>query len=307
MKVVLLGAPRPVHLNRWKDDIAEAGQDLGWSVEHLPARGPHVDDVIRACKGADMLIWARTHGHVPTGDVRRMLCEVEAAGTATVGIHLDLYWGVDRRQQQIGVDPWWSCEYVFTADGGHQDKFRERGVNHFWLPPPIGRRWTEPGTPDRIRWGSVRAAFVGSMIPDIHGPHRQQLLNWASRRFGRGFRRFGGRNQVWGYDLNRLYATAYIVLGDSAPADFYWSDRVPCTLGRGGLLAYPNTPGLAEQGVTGAVALLYDRFDFDGLGARINALSDRQAQEMRSNALDLMRSRHLWQHRLQDVERTVFK
>ncbi|MFJ4009458.1 glycosyltransferase [Streptomyces sp. NPDC090026] len=304
MRVVVLGAPRPLHLNRWKDCLTEGGQDLGWDMLHLPARDLPTEDAIRACKGADILIWARTHGHDPRGDVPEMLCRIEDAGTITVGLHLDLYWGIPRREAQIGVHPWWSCQWVFTADGGHQEQFRARGVNHRWLPPPLGRRWLGRSRPDRIRFAAV-AVFVGGYVADIHGTHRPDLLTWAHRRWGHRFQQYGRGRPVWGPDLGALYASADVVLGDSAPADRYWSDRVVCTLGRGGLLAHPRVPGMAEQGFTSDTLVLYDRGDFPGLGRQLDALTPARRREMTDAAIDLIGERHLWEHRLRDIAREV--
>lgn len=309
IRMLLLGAPRPLHLNRWKDDIAEGAQHLGWEVNHLPARGPTTDDVIRQAKGCDLFIWARTHGHNPAGDRRAMLRRIEDLGVPTVALHLDLYWGIPSRQAEIGVDPWWTCQWVYTADGGPRD-WAGRGVNHRWLPPAMGQRFLGRGQPvDQYRH---RAVFVGSMTA-VHGGHRRRLIAWASRTWGRGFRRYGtrgaGAGGVWGGELNRLYASAGLVLGDSAPTPGgrYWSDRLPCTLGRGGLLAYPETPGLAELGFTAETMILYRREKFAQITTRLKSLTARQRTAVTSNAIDLIASRHLWRHRLADIAREVLR
>lgn len=305
MRVVLLGAPVRIELDSWKNDIADGCEALGWQVVHLPARGIHVDDVVRACRGADLLIWARTHGHDPKGDATAMLRRIEDAGTATAGIHLDLYFGVTNRVERVGNQPWWSCQHVFTADGGHDAEFAARGVNHHWCPPPMGIRWLGRGEPSpRL---AAHVVFVGGNVASIHGQHRKQLLAWAKRRYGHGFRWHGrGNDRVVGGDLNALYASAQVAIGDSAPAPFYWSDRVPRTLGRGGLLAYPNTPGLDEQGLTDATMLRYDRFDFQGLGERIDALTEQDRRAMTDAALTVIRERHTWPIRLREIEAVVF-
>lgn len=303
--MVLLGAPVRTELDSWKNDIVDGGEALGWEVTHLPARGIHVDDVVRACKGVDLLIWARTHGHDPRGDAAAMLRRVEDAGTVTAGIHLDLYFGIRIRTERVGVQPWWSSQFVFTADGGHAEEYAARGVNHFWCPPPIGIRWLGRAEPSS-RYATP-VVFVGGNVSSIHGRHRKELLAWARRRYGLRFRWYGrGSDRVVGTDLSALYASARVALGDSAPGERYWSDRVPRTLGRGGLLAYPNTQGLDEQGLTSEVMLRYDRFDFAGLGARIDALTDVERREMTDAALTVITERHTWPVRLREIEGTVF-
>jgi hypothetical protein len=286
--------------------MAEAGVALGWDVLHLPARGLTTDQVVRVSAGCDLFIWARTHGHYPEGDLHGMLRRIEDSGTPTVGVHFDLYWGLGTREDQIGVDPWWSHQFVFTADGGHQAEFAARGVNHYWMPPALGHRWLGAGRPSPA-FGALDAVFTGSNLRAIHGEHRRQLLDWATTKWGRSFRMFGGMTQVWGADLSHLCASTRTVLGDSAPADRYWSDRVPSVLGRGGLLAHPNTVGFEGQGITGEVAVLFDRFDFAGLGDQLSALTDHDRTTMRQNALDLVRDRHLFIHRLQQIQEVVFQ
>lgn len=305
MRVLLLGARRGLRENNWKDAIADAGQRLGWDVEHIdagprpgvPDSAPACEDVLRAAKGADLLLWARTHGHQPVGDVAGMLRRIEDTGTVTAGLHLDLYWSIGRRQAQIGVDPWWSCQYVFTADGGPRPW---GGVNHHWCPPAMDARFFGRGE-FRHRFNH-QAVFVGGLVPDIHGYHRRSLLTWARRRFGGGFAHYGmGKRTVWGPDLADLYASAGVVLGDSASASHYWSDRVTNTLGRGGLLAHPRTPGMAGQGFTDEVMVLFDRFDFRDLGRHLDELSPARRREMADAALTLIEERHMWTHRLRMI------
>lgn len=297
MRALLLGARRGIRENNWKDAVADAGVRLGWDITHIDARGPTTEDVMAQAKGADMLLWARTHGHNPDGDVADMLRRIEDTGTVTVGLHLDLYWSIGRREAEVGVNPWWSARHVFTADGGVRDW---GAVNHHWCPPAMDQRFFGRGI-FRHRFNQP-AVFVGGLVHDIHGFHRRSLLAWARRKYGGGFAHYGmGRRGVWGPDLNDLYTSAGVALGDSAPASCYWSDRVPQTLGRGGLLAHPRTVGMAGQGFTDDVMVLYDRYDFPALGRQLDALSPRRRREMTDAALTLVQERHLWTHRLQMI------
>jgi hypothetical protein len=306
MRVVLLGAPRPIGDNRWKDDIAESGESMGWDFVHLEARGSQPDDVVDLCRGADLFIWARTHHHDPFGDGREMMRRIEDLGVPTVGIHMDLYWGIANREPRINAtdQPWWSAQHVFTADGGNQERFKERGVNHHWMPPAMGVRFFGRRDPDP-KYQKRYYVFVGSNVPTIHGEHRTRLLDSARKRNPQRFRHFGRAVKVYGGELNKVYASARVVLGDSAPADYYWSDRVPNTLGRGGVLAYPRTLGLEEQGFDDSNMILYDRFDFAPMWERIYSMSEQDLREMSDNALQAIRDKHMWTHRLMQIAETV--
>lgn len=300
MRVVLIGLPGLVR--SWKNDLAAAGAALGWDMRHLP---PHDSrPILRELPGADMLLWAHTPGHSPPQG-QRILDTAREAGVTTVGLHLDLYWGRPNREPEIGMDAWWRCDWVFTADGGHQKKFKARGINHRWLPPAAARRWLTPGVVDKRRWPEP-IVFVGTCSAGVHRDHRRRLLTWAKARWGDRFGWYGrpGR-RVWGEALSSLYATAHVVLGESAPSPYYWSDRVPLTVARGGVFTHQATPGLDEQGFTDDVLLTYQPDDFDTLGDRIDSLTARERAERIDRGRQLIVERHLWEHRLRDIERQV--
>lgn len=301
----MLGAPRRREQDCWKDHIAQAGVALGWEIEHYNARGMPVGMVVNRCRDADLLLWARTHGHEPQGDAHRMLRLIESRGTVTAGIHLDLYWGIPAREIRLRTLAWSTCQYMFTADGGNQKRFAALNINHHWCPPPISREFF--GKSEATSKYPFPYVFVGSNIKNIHGPHRTALLTWARKRYKSKFHHYGiGSSKVYGDELNKLYASAKAVLGDSAPAPYYWSDRVPRTLGRGGLLAYPNTPGLAEQGFDDETLVTFDRFDFATLGEKLDSITDVKRKEMTDAALTLIEERHMWEHRLQMMQRVIF-
>lgn len=300
MRLLLLGNPRT---GSWKWDIEQAAITLGWDVTHLPARDIPPGDVVRQAKRANMLLWARTHRHNPAGDAATMLRRIEDGGAATVGLHLDLYWGHVRREPQIGHDPWWTCQTVYTADGGRR-AWAARGVTHRWCPPAVGSRWLEPCTP--IRTWPHRVVFVGTCSRLVHAG-RQELLAWASRTYGSSFAHHGGRrsDRVEGHDLCGLYRHADVVLGDSAPAPYYWSDRIPATLARGAVLAHPHTDGLTGQGFTADTMLLYRRGDHLGLGRQIAELDPQRRAELADAGRQLVVERHLWEHRLVQIAAEV--
>jgi len=300
VRLILLGAPdlerNDGRMESWHVDVDQGARELGWDVEFMRVRDVPADDIVRAAKGADMLLWLRTHSHNPLDD-RSMLARIQDAGTVTCGLHLDLYWGIAQREKKIGNESWWKAQHVFTADGGDRN-WASRGVNHHWCPPPFGSRHLGYGKADPSV--DARAVFVGSCLRSIHGDHRFRLIAWARRTWGSRFLHVGrnGHNRLYHQKLNHLYASVGLVLGDSAPAGRYWSDRIPRTLGRGGLLAYPRTPGLDEQGFTDDVMIRYDRGQFGQILDRYRELSPAERRAMTDAGLELVRSRHLWRHRL---------
>jgi hypothetical protein len=307
LKLYILGYPREFRGNHWKREIEESAVKLGWNVVHRAAQAADPEEVLRECKDADLFLWLRTHRNDPNGDAHAMLRRIEDAGVPTVGMHMDLYWSLPQREPHIHpVDnPWLSCQRVFTADGGHQDLFSSRGINHFWMPPGFGDRFFGLQEPARRDPYKKRYVFVGSNSKGIHGPHRSEMLKWARRKYGVGFQQYGVHNKVHGDQLNQIYSVARVVFGDSAPSDYYWSDRIPTTMGRGGVLAYPRTPGLEEHGYNDENMILFDRFEFDELGSRIESMSNRQFECIREAALTVTSERHMWRHRLLQIKEEV--
>lgn len=308
LRLLLLGSPgQPGDpIERWHDDAYEGAVQLGWDVTFLRAKTHTEAEIVSAARGADLFLWMRTHDYNIRGsDGRIMLRRVEDLGVATVGLHFDLYWGVNSRRARVGREPWWSAQYVFTADGGAHD-WASRGVNHYWCPPPFGTRFLGYGIARKAM--TKRAVFVGSNIPGIHSRHRSQMLAWAKRQWGAGFSHIGRHPgaRVYGRDLNDVYASAGLVLGDSVQSPNYWSDRLPRTLGRGGLLAYPDTVGLDGQGFTDEVMIRFPPGNFSHILQRLRSLSSAQQQAMTDAAIALVRQRHLWRHRLEHIAKVVF-
>jgi hypothetical protein len=97
-------------------------------------------------------------------------------------------------------------------------------------------------------------AFVGSGA-GYHDewPHRQELLAFLRDTYGDRFAKFGGPEgpTIRGRDLNDLYASAKVVVGDTLALKgrrtAYWSDRVYETIGRGGFLIMPRISKLVEE------------------------------------------------------------
>lgn len=308
MRLLLLGSPGTPGdpIERWHDDAYLGALELGWDVEFLRAKDSMPADILRAAKGCDLLLWMRTHDYnIKGGDGRLMLRRVEDLGVATAGIHFDLYWGIASRQQRVGREAWWSAQHVFTADGGPR-AWASRGVNHHWCPPPFGSRFLGYGV--RRRHLERPAVFVGSNISGIHSSHRTHMITWATRQFGRyGFAQIGRapKNRVYGRDLNDLYASVDLVLGDSVLSPWYWSDRLPRTLGRGALLAYPKTQGMDEWGFTDDVMITFTAENFSEILAKKRLVTPARRQEMTDAAITLIRDRHLWRHRLEHIAGVV--
>lgn len=296
----------------WCTEVHVAGslQSLGHEVVQLQE---DVVDWPGLCErvltaGCDMLLWTRTWGAPEQATAMLQLDRLRDAGVRSVAFHLDRWWGLDR-EYQLREDPFFlGVDLVVTADGGHDAEWAELGVEHVWSPPGVygpdcalqGRRRRRPG----------RVAFVGSH-PYPHPrwrPYRDQLISFLRSRYRSRFELWPRMGPVRGQSLTDLYQSVDVVVGDSClvpdadgqPVSRYWSDRVPETLGRGGLLVHPAVAGLDELYPD---LPTYPLGDFDELGRVIDWWCENHAERnrRRDNLRQLVRGRDTYQHRMRDL------
>jgi len=229
--------------------------ELDWTLEHLGHRVVKLqeneittDEVVAATRerGARLFIYVHTHGWGQVGTIsqEKMINEIRSSGIKTASFHLDRYRGLnalDGREDRVGQHAFWKTDTVFTADGGNDDWFHSRGVSHVWLPPAVVERDCYFGKPQPHFASPL--CFTGADGYHPEWPYRGLMCSRLKERYGSNFRIYQGIRQD---DLNNLYASVKVVVGDScfAGASKYWSDRVPEVLGRGGFLIFPKTPGL---------------------------------------------------------------
>jgi hypothetical protein len=230
----------------------------------------------------DVTLWTRTGWDpaVPRNLQRLVLQASEKHGRPVVGYHLDRWWGLNR-EPQVARELFFRSTLVVTADGGHDDRWAEAGVNHLWLPPAVSGAQAEELGSYREEFDSP-VGFVGSWR-EYHEEwsYRTRLVTWLQQRFGDRFRVWEGG--VRGRDLADLYASVDVVVGDSClagGATHYWSDRIPETLGRGGLLIHPEVDGLRDHYEPGKHLLVYELGDLDQLATIVElALEEPEARD----------------------------
>lgn len=278
---------------------------LGHEVQRVDERYA-VPTIERAAAehASDLVLYMKCHG-LPKNEAAEMWPRIEARGTKTASVHLDAYLGLDR-EREIGVDPMWWTQTVWTADGS--EEMRERcarlGIDHRWFPPAIA-------TEEAERVGLVRpelahdVVFVGhTRYPHAKAwPWRGQLLDFLRGRYGDRFKTFdhgsGMRNQA----LSDLCASAKVVVGDSLVrpgTENYWSDRYFETVGRGGFLVAPEVPGIKAFLTDYMHLRYYDVGNTDRLGKIIDCYLEEPtwradiAKRGRAHVL----AHHTYSHRL---------
>lgn len=303
LRVGYVGNFRPAHST--ENHVRHALGTLGHGVVPLQEDDESTwRTLLRPERSFDLVLWTRTW-HLPTLPQDAALEHLAELGVPTVAYHLDRWWGLDR-EHQVADEPMFRCRLVVTADGGHEQRWVDAGIDHVWMPPAILRREAELGTPRPYMASPV--GFCGSWA-NYHPEwqHRRDLIGWLGRRYGRRFKVWprGGRG-IRGKDLQDLYASVKVLVGDSCmvpdadgtPSTRYWSDRIPETLGRGGMLLHPDTGGLEEQ--FGSALIRWPLGSWRQLAERIDYYLDdevarcEQAEAGRQAVLD----RHTYEHRM---------
>jgi hypothetical protein len=203
----------------------------------------------------DFVLWTHTHGFAPPRLHRRQtvfLRSLRDRGIPAVSYHLDRWWDLTR-EYQVAQEPFFRTDLVCTADGGNEDRFEAVGVNHVWFPPGVSAAECVLGTHRRQLASDI--AFVGSWQGGYHPEHkhRAELVAWLRGTYGDRCRFWPlpGEHAVRGDTLRDLYASVKVLVGDSCFAGDprgvrYFSDRIPETVGRGGLLVHPEVPGVTD-------------------------------------------------------------
>lgn len=242
--------------------VQEQDCDWGWLPVHA-----HQADV-------EFVLWTHTHDRAPESrheDCFRYLLRCRDLGVQTVGVHLDRWWGLER-QAQAELEPFFRQDLVCTADGGHDVEWGDLGVNHVWLPPAV--RHDAVVAAERTGWRHD-VAFVGGWNGYSHDwPWRKRMIHWLQQNYeGRlGLYPQPGEPAVRGVALNELYANVRCLIGDSCLAGGavrYWSDRIPETIGRGGLLVHPDVIGLDEHYPADMLPVRFELGSFDDLRDKI--------------------------------------
>lgn len=253
LRIAYVGNFQPEHST--ENHVAETLRRMGHEVVPLQENDPTTWQLetlpTRFSTGPDLVLWTRTASLSPPDDVALQLLDLlQRVGVPSVGFHLDRWWGL-AREHQVHESPFFRCALVCTADGGHDQQWQQAGVEHMWLPPAVAE--FEMGWGHRDPLLASHIAFVGSWN-GYHDewPWRQRLVRTMANRYGETFRCWPepGQHAIRGNRLRNLYASVDVVVGDSClagGATHYWSDRIPETLGRGGLLIHPDVEGLWPQ------------------------------------------------------------
>jgi hypothetical protein len=256
-----------------------------------------VNWIIAAQDSYDFILYTRTWCEVGH-QWRKVLA---AKRVPVVSVHLDLYIGL-YRGSDLQNDPFFLSDYVFSADGGHQEEFAKMGIKHHFFPPGILHESCYLGEVAPYYQNDV--IFVGSYRYHSEWPYRKILIDWCKATYGNRFRLYPDNGTaVRGDELNKLYNSAKVVVGDSTYSPNYWSDRIPETVGRGGFLIHPYVPELDRQFDYFKHLIPYKHGDFETLKAIIDhyVANDKERDAIRLAGMEHVKNNHTYIHRVQMI------
>lgn len=303
----------PLGVKAWSTEthLALSFEALGHEVTRLQEGEVRSTEVPERVKGHDLLVWVQTFGLAETGGTREerfaMLDAIRAQGIPSAAVHLDRWFGL-QREVQVAEEPFFRCDIVATADGGHDDEFQTLGIDHYWLPPAVFHGEAFDGTPNRRHLSEV--AFVGSWRSYGHPewePYRLDLLARLFQRYRRKFRCWPQGRAIRGTALTDLYASISIAVGDSCLAGSpsrYASDRVFEGVGRGCFTLHPHVDGVFPELLEDGKHLrTWPLGDFDALSELIDFyLANPEERELiRKRGAEHVRTNHTYKHRMAEL------
>lgn len=264
-------------------------------------------EFINRIRESSLFLWTRTWPNIISEEV---LQKIHNLGIPTVSFHLDKYAGIIRDGGMGIGSPFWKTDFVFSPEGSIQSKkiFKELGINQFYLPAGVYEDECVIVPPKEELKADV--CFVGGGITYAHPEwtYRHKLVKWLADTYGDRYVKYGyPEKPVRGLELNELYSSVKIVIGDSLCKDFmdsyYFSDRVFEVTGRGGFIIAPYIPGITDLFVDRKEIVLYSFDNFAQLKNLINyyLLHDEERESIRLAGHERTKIDHTYTSRIKTM------
>lgn len=259
----------------------------------------------------DLFFWVSTHAWRTDG-IEYFLTECRLRRIPSVAYHLDLWMGISR-ERDLYNRPFFTVDHFFTVDKLMADWLTKNTQckGHF-LPAGVYEKDCVLGTPDKVKYPHD-IIFTGSKNYHQEWPYRGQLIQWLHDTYGSRFGHYGpgGMDSVRGPELNNLYASAKVVIGDTLCKNFnypyYSSDRLFEVTGRGGFMIYPRIKGLDEFYKNVYEIVFYDFNESNELHWLIDfyLLNHAEREEIRMGGFNRAKAEHTYRHRFQQIFETL--
>lgn len=282
---------------------AKTLESLGYEVIRMQEGAARAESVLKEAMRSDLFIWVHTHGWKTRGmSMVDVLNKLNNAGIPTITYHLDLWLGL-KRQMDLNKDPVYkNIGHFFTVDKKMSEWFNKNtNVSGHYIPAGV----FDQECYYKKQQLSHDVIFVGSKRYHAEWPYRPKLIKWLGSTYGNSFEHWGGDGLgvKRGDDLNQLYATTKIVVGDTLCPNFdysdYWSDRVYETMGRGGFIIHPYISGMEKEFEDKKHLVFYEYNNFSQLKDLIDYYleHDEEREKIRFAGHKLVKEKYTYKNR----------
>lgn len=316
MKIALLGNFRAPYTSEsdYKWTLESMGHTV-FKLQETERTGEEVFDIASRC---DAFMYIHTHGWKTPGlDLRIVFQELRKLSIPSFAYHLDLWLGI-QRQKDILTSDYFHVDHFFTVDkemADYMNKVEGMAEGHY-LPAGVIERDCFLGT-SRPKYPQ-EIIFTGSYEYHKEWPYRKRLLDFLHDSYGSKFKRYGhpAKDQrdafyIMGADLNDLYASAKIVIGDTLCPNFtkpyYFSNRSFEVTGKGGFLIHPYVKGIEECFELGQEIVTYKYGDFRELKDKIDyyLYADQERIKIKLAGHERTKEFHTFTNRLDYMLETI--
>lgn len=290
-------------------------EKLGHTVIPFQENNSSVAKVLNEAVKCDMLYFTHTHSFRLDNkeNMEFMFSELKRLGIPTVGYHLDLFLGIER-EKDLHTDPYWNIEHFFTVDKLMSDWLNENTkTKGYFLPAGVYEDECYQAEPNHEKYPH-EIVFTGSYHYHREHNYRQKLINWLKQTYGERFAHYGGNGKptLRGHELNVMYSSAKIAIGDTLCKDFtykwYTSDRLFEQGGRNAFTIYPRISGLEFFYEDGREVVYYNFNDFEQLKSKIDYYLEHneEREQIRNAGYYRTKQAHTYRHRLSFLLETLF-
>jgi hypothetical protein len=287
---------------------AKTLESLGHKVYRLQETEAVAEEILRVAIKSDLFVWVHTHGWRTRGkmEMDHVLRRIADYKIPTMTYHLDLWFGLERQKDLDKFPVYKEIGHFFTVDSQMADWFNKNTrVKGHYLPAGVFDQECYY-TPQKFKHDVI---FVGSKKYHPEWPYRPELITWLGKNYKKGFAHYGngGIKSVRGDELNQVYASTKIVVGDTLCIDFkypdYWSDRVYETMGRGGFIIHPYVSGMEKEFENKKHLVFYEYGNFKQLKKLIDYYldHDKEREEIRKAGHELVKNKYTYKNRWEAI------
>lgn len=281
---------------------------LGHKVIRMQETEATAEEISKQASNSDLFIWIHTHGWRTPGrhDMSTVLLYLKKHNVPTMTYHLDLWFGLQRQKDLEEYPVYKEIDHFFTVDKQMSDWFNsETNVKGHYIPAGVYHQECFLKEYKKTR----DVIFVGSKKYHPEWQYRPQLISWLEDTYKNKFEHYGngGIKSVRGDQLNKLYSSTKIVVGDTLCIGFnypdYWSDRIYETMGRGGFIIHPYIKGLEKEFQDKKHLVFYEYGNFDQLKELIDyyLVHDEEREAIRKAGHELVKNNYTYKNRWEQI------